>query len=132
MQRFTVQGKTMAIVFRDSEWVDGLSFITEDSDFLQVGMWNYNEGKQLKAHTHKVFERKSYRTQEATYVRSGKLGVDLYDENKTLVEQFVLNEGDVAVFLAGGHGYRILSDGTRVIEFKNGPFLGVEADKELI
>ena len=37
--------------------------------------------------------------------------------------------GDFAVLLAGGHGYEIQEDDTRIIETKNGPFLGVDLDK---
>ena len=40
-----------------------------------------------------------------------------------------LNEGDLAVFVYGGHGYEILEDDTKIIETKNGPFTGVENDK---
>lgn len=29
----------------------------------------------------------------------------------------------------GGYGYRILEDNTKVIEIKNGPYLGAEKDR---
>jgi hypothetical protein len=122
----------LAVVFRDGDWQEGLQFISADDDFLQVGFWQYNEGKVLKAHRHKVFERTAERTQESIYVRCGKVRVDLYSEQKQPCGHFELREGDVATFLMGGHGYKILQNNTRIIEFKNGPFLGVDKDKELI
>ena len=64
-----------------------------------------------------------------TYVKSGSMRVDLYDENKNFVEDFILDEGDLAVFAYGGHGYEILSDNTKIIESKNGPFIDVDTDK---
>ena len=45
------------------------------------------------------------------------------------LEEFTLLEGDLAVFVSGGHGYHILEDNTKIIETKNGPFTGVENDK---
>ena len=50
-------------------------------------------------------------------------------QNKNFVEDFILDEGDLAVFAYGGHGYEILSDNTKIIESKNGPFIDVDTDK---
>ena len=41
----------------------------------------------------------------------------------------MLNEGDLAIFAYGGHGYVILEDNTQIIETKNGPFVDVATDK---
>ena len=53
----------------------------------------------------------------------------LYDDQKNFLQDFVLNEGDLAVFAYGGHGYEILEDNTKIIEAKNGPFVDVNTDK---
>ena len=53
----------------------------------------------------------------------------LYSEEMKYLEDFILNEGDLAVFAYGGHGYEILEDSTQIIETKNGPFVDVETDK---
>jgi hypothetical protein len=45
------------------------------------------------------------------------------------LQDFILKEGELAVFGYGGHGYEILEDDTQIIESKNGPFAGVEQDK---
>ena len=49
--------------------------------------------------------------------------------NQDYLDEYELNEGDLAVFVYGGHGYEILEDDTKIIETKNGPFTGVENDK---
>ena len=36
---------------------DGLSFLTNDDSYIQVGTWNYDENKSLEAHFHNYFER---------------------------------------------------------------------------
>ena len=108
----------------------GLNFITPDETFIQVSSWWYPEGKRLDNHVHKEFDRTAGRTQEMTYVRKGRMKVFLFDDLKKPLEEFVLEEGDLAVFVHGGHGYEILEEGTQIIEAKNGPFIGVENDKE--
>ena len=122
--------KIIAIIYRDNDWVDGLNFFTSDDMFMQVSSWQYNSGQRLADHIHKDYERIISRTQEMTYVKNGKMKVFLYDEEKKPIEEFILNKGDLAVFGYGGHGYEILEDNTQIIETKNGPFIGVENDKE--
>ena len=119
----------LSIVYKEEDWVKGLNFITPDELYIQVGSWWYNKGKKLDSHVHNNFERKTLRTQEMTYVRKGSMRVLLYDDNQKLLEDFILNEGDTAVFAYGGHGYEILDDDTQIIEAKNGPFIDVKTDK---
>ena len=122
-------GKILAIVYREEDWIEGLNFITPDTLFIQVGSWWYQKGKKLDSHVHNEFERVATRTQEMTYVKNGSMKVLLYDENCNYLKDFVLKKGDLAVFAFGGHGYEILEDNTQIIESKNGPFVDVETDK---
>lgn len=120
---------TLAIIYRDNDWIEGLNFITPNELFVQVGSWWYQKGKKLASHVHNDFERKTMRTQEMTYVKNGSMRVLLYDEEHNYLKDFVLHQGDLAVFAYGGHGYEILEDNTKIIEAKNGPFIDVETDK---
>jgi len=122
--------KIIAIIYRNSDWIEGLNFITPSNLFLQVGLWWYQKGKKLDPHTHKSYDRSTNRTHELTYVRKGSMKVIIFDEYKKYLQEFVLNEGDLAVYVCGGHGYEILEDNTKIIEVKNGPFIGVNDDKE--
>lgn len=121
--------KIISIIYRDSDWVEGLNFITPNELFVQVGSWWYDKGKKLASHVHNDFERKATRTQEMTYVKKGSMKVLLYDEKKQYLQEFILFEGDLAVFAYGGHGYEILENNTKIIEAKNGPFVDVDTDK---
>jgi len=129
MKIYKDKGKILSIVYRDEDWVEGLNFITPDELFIQVGSWWYQKGKKLDSHIHNDFERKAMRTQEMTYVKRGSMRVLLYDEDKNYLEDFIIKEGDIAVFAYGGHGYEILDDNTQIIESKNGPFIDVKTDK---
>ena len=129
MKTFKNNDQILSILYRDSDWVEGLNFITPNEMFIQAGSWWYNKGKVLARHVHKDFERLAIRTQEAVYIKTGSMRVDLYSDNLEYLESFVMHEGDLAVFAYGGHGYEILEDGTKVIETKNGPFVDVDTDK---
>jgi len=124
------KGEIIAIIYRNEDWVEGLNFFTPDDLNIQVGSWYYQKGKRISPHIHIVNPRQVDRTHEVTYVKQGKLKVLLYDEDKEFIEQFVLNEGDLAVYAYGGHGYEILENHTQVIEVKNGPFSDISPDKE--
>lgn len=129
METIKHEGKILAIIYRDEDWVEGLNFITPDELFIQVGSWWYPKGKKLASHVHNDFERSAMRTQEMTYVKKGAMRVLLFDDQKNYLQDFVIKAGDLAVVAYGGHGYEILEDGTQIIEAKNGPFVDVETDK---
>ncbi len=123
---------TLAIVLRDEDWEGGLNFISAESDYLQVGTWGYEKGKKLLSHIHLNAPREALRTQEVVLVKEGRLRADIYTEKEALLKSVELKKGDVIVLLAGGHGYEILADNTRVLEVKNGPYVGAEKDRKRI
>lgn len=130
METIKDKNKLLAIIYRDKDWVEGLNFITPDELFIQAGSWYYQKGKKLASHVHKEYARTANKTQEVVFVKQGSMKVFLYDDKRTLVCDFIINQGDLAVMVNGGHGYEILEDGTQVLETKNGPFINVENDKE--
>ena len=129
MEIYEIDSILACIVHRSKNWKAGLDFLTRDTDFVQVGTWNYNSGKKLDKHYHNEIKRTAHITQEVVIVMKGSILAHLYNSKFSLAETITLNEGDIGIFLSGGHGYEILSDDTRIIEVKNGPFLGVEVDK---
>lgn len=107
----------------------GLNFFSNDSEFIQVGEWNYDEGKELAAHIHNEVERKVTRTNEVLFVIMGRVKADIYSIDEIFLESVILNSGDILVLLECGHGYHILDNGTKVLEVKNGPYLGADIDR---
>lgn len=110
-------------------WRDGLNFYSSDDDFIQVGIWGYDDGRHLKAHIHNEVSREVLWTQEVLYVRSGKIRANVFDTAEQKVAELIVDEGDIVILLRGGHGYDILADGTQVLEIKNGPYVGPDLDR---
>jgi hypothetical protein len=113
-------------------WSEGLNFFSNEQDLIQVGIWGYGKGKELKAHTHNEIERKVNWTQEVLYVRKGQINAIIYNTTENKVAEIKVSEGDIIILLKGGHGYEVLQEGTQVLEIKNGPYLGADIDRKRI
>lgn len=122
----------LAIVIRDADWKDGLNFISADGDYQQVGIWGYHKGQKLAPHIHLTQPREVLHTQEVIFVKDGRLRADIYTEKEQFLKSVELSSGDTIILLNGGHGYEILEDNTRVLEVKNGPYIGAEKDRRRI
>ena len=110
-------------------WKDGLSFFSEDDDFIQVGTWGYDSPKELLAHTHNEVIRHVSWTQEVIFVKNGKIKSEIYNLSRKKVKEIICSAGDIIILLRGGHGYHILEDNTQVLEVKNGPYVGADKDR---
>ena len=124
-------GERYAILVDTSQSPEGLSFVSEDSDFIQAGLWKYKKGQKLQAHYHNYFERTSYRTSEVVYVVEGKIESTIFTEKGDFIWKGTLNKGQLIIQLQGAHEYKILEDAV-VVETKNGPYFGPEADRTRI
>ncbi len=110
-------------------WAGGLNFFSADEEYVQVGTWGYESGKELLAHSHNEVSREVLWTQEVLYIKKGQIRAEIYNTKDEKVTELVAGEGDVLILLMGGHGYHILEDGTQVLEIKNGPYVGANADR---
>jgi len=126
------EGKILARFIPNTAWKEGLSFFSQDEEFVQVGAWVYDEGKALAPHVHNFVERKVTHTQEVLYIRSGSIQADIYDLKDQLCESLIVGAGEILILLEGGHGYKILENATQVLEIKNGPYAGPEIDRRRI
>lgn len=132
MQEFRSGECVLARLIRADEQRDRLSFFSEDNEAIQAGTWTYEQGTVLAAHIHNEVKRVILRTCEVLYVISGGLRADIYDESGARAAETEVYAGDILILLAGGHGYEILKNGTRVLEIKNGPYPGAEQDRRRI
>lgn len=119
-------------ITEDSAWGEGLKFFSPDEDYQQVGTWGYGQGKELLAHTHNEVAREVLWTQEVLYIRQGRIRAVIFDTSDTKVAELEAGPGDILILLRGGHGYEIIEDGTQVLEIKNGPYVGPDADRRRI
>ena len=115
------------IIYADYEH-DGIEFFTPPSFSQQLAYMKRSEGEVIQAHVHNAIHRQVTYTQEVLFVRSGKVKVDFYSNDRKYLENRVLSQGDVILLASGGHGFEMLED-TELIEVKQGPHAG-EADKE--
>ena len=105
----------------------GVHFVTPNEFSQQLAYMCHPAGKLIVPHTHNVVHRSVHQTQEALFVRRGRIRVDLYDRSQTYLDSRILTTGDVILLASGGHGFEFLEE-SDVIEVKQGPYLG-EADK---
>jgi len=119
----------LARLVKAEDWNEGLGFYSNDEEVIQVGTWQYDSRKQLMKHIHNEVDRVITRTNEVLYVVSGKVKAFIYDLDEKLVEELTIDAGDTLILLDCGHGYEIMADNTKVIEIKNGPYLGAETDR---
>lgn len=124
-------GDTLLAIQISSEALcaEGSHFFSNDLDFIQLASHHYEKGKSFLPHQHHNLPRISERTQEVLLVLNGALKADIFDHDHNLVDSFLLEKGDVVVLLDGGHGFTVLTNNTRFIEIKNGPYLGAEKDR---
>ena len=119
--------KTLAIIIRRNFQKEGIEFFTPDDFSQQLAYMHRPEGYVIPPHVHNLVAREVTLTQEVLFIRSGKVRVDFYDDEKNYLESAILDPGDVILLAAGGHGFEMLEP-TEMIEVKQGPYCG-EADK---
>lgn len=106
--------------------------LSPDHELLQVCGRKMNKGMFVPPHRHLEIIRNTNITQEAWLLLRGRVKAKFYDLDSSYLCTRIINTGDIVVFYRGGHGLKVLEDDTLFYEFKNGPYYGVEIDKEKI
>lgn len=121
-------GLTLAILVRRDFREDGIHFFTPDNFSQQLGYMSRPGGYMIAPHVHRPVPRVVEFTKEVIILKSGRVRVDFYDDDKNYLESRVLEPGDVILLARGGHGFQMLAD-SEMLEVKQGPYVGA-ADKE--
>ena len=127
VERIIHEGLELAVIVRAAPANEGIRFYTGPDATLQIGQMLRPPGYLIRPHVHLPLARTVSYTQEALFIRSGRLRVDFYDEKQQFVESRELKAGDVVLLTRGGHGFRML-EATEIVEVKQGPYVG-EGDK---
>jgi hypothetical protein len=114
--------KIFAIILRDNYKSEGISFFTPNDFSQQLGYMNRPKGYEIPPHIHNKVVRNVEFTNEVLLIKSGKVRVDFYDENKTYFQSEILNKGDVILLVKGGHGFEMIEK-SEIIEIKQGPYV---------
>jgi hypothetical protein len=103
--------------------------LTTSTSILQVAAIPLPRNTRVSPHKHNPLIRETVGTAEAWVVITGKVLIDIYDLDETLVGSWTLDPGSLATTFMGGHGLTSLQSDTLVYEFKNGPYWGPDVDK---
>lgn len=129
MERIEKDGEIIAIVVRKAKSIEGIQFFSPPEFSQQLGLISREKNYVIKPHVHKRIPREVSVTQEVLHILSGRIAIDLYDRNKEKIKSIELEAGDTVLLASGGHGIRILED-AKMLEVKQGPYSGVDGDKE--
>ncbi len=127
IEHITHKDKLLSIIIRTQFEKDGIEFFTPDAFSQQLAYMRRPSGYVIEPHIHNLVNRQVQFTQEALFIKSGRVRVDFYDDNQKFLESRELFPGDVILLAAGGHGLTMLEE-SEIIEVKQGPYAG-EDDK---
>lgn len=127
IERITVNGRLLSVIIRVNFNKDGIEFFTPNEFSQQLAYMNRPKGYVIPPHVHNEVSREVTFTKETIFVKSGKVRIDFYDDDRTYLESRVLCSGDVVLLAYGGHGFEMIEP-TEMIEVKQGPYVG-EKDK---
>lgn len=120
-------GLILSMIIRANFCKEGIDFFTPDDFSQQLGYMNRPKGYLIEPHVHNTIKREVFLTQEVLFIKSGKVRIDFYDENKVYLESKIVVNGDVIILAYGGHGFYMLEQ-SEIIEVKQGPYCG-DSDK---
>jgi mannose-6-phosphate isomerase-like protein (cupin superfamily) len=127
MQQITYNGHLLALIVSRNYQESGIHFFTPNDLSQQLAYMSHPVGKIIPPHVHNPVAREVQYTQEALFIRKGKLRVDFYSDQQDYIDSRILESGDVILLITGGHGFEVL-EALEMIEVKQGPYVG-EQDK---
>ena len=125
IENITHKNLLLSVIIRAEYHKEGISFFTPDNFSQQLGYMNRPQGYVIPPHVHNLVPREVSLTQEVLYIKSGKVRVDFYDDDKNYLQSSILQKGDVILLAHGGHGFEMLEQ-SEMIEIKQGPYCGEE------
>lgn len=122
-------GELIAIIVRADFKKNGIEFFTADNFSQQLAYMNRPAGYKIESHIHNKVRREVLYTQEVLFIKSGKVQIDFFDDNRNYIKSRILNQGDVILLAHGGHGF-VMLEKSEIIEVKQGPYAG-DGDKTI-
>ena len=105
------------------------TFLTPPDYKQQVGYIVYPAGGEIQRHVHRPLERHLVGTSEVVIVTRGRCEIAIYNDQRELVATREMREGDIALMVSGGHGFRMLED-TVFLEVKQGPYMELDEKEQ--
>jgi len=123
IENISHNGQLISIIIRSQYHAQGIIFFTPDDFSQQLAYMNRKKGYVIAPHVHNPVKREVSYTQEVLFIKSGKVRVDYFDNDKNYLESRMLSQGDVVLLSSGGHGFFMCED-SEIIEVKQGPYAG--------
>lgn len=127
IQKITHNNILLSIIIRRNFQKNGIEFFTPPEFSQQLAYMKRPKNYIIPPHVHNPVVREVQLTQEVLFIKSGKVRVDFYDDDKNYLKSTILEAGDVILLAHGGHGFEMLEE-SEIIEVKQGPYAG-EMDK---
>jgi hypothetical protein len=110
-------------IYRFSRAPTRTVFATPQGAQLQAGFIVHAAGHEITRHIHRPIERVVHQTAEVLLVLTGSCEADIFNSDRALLATRILNQGDVMVTVAGGHGFRMRENAV-LFEIRQGPYFG--------
>jgi mannose-6-phosphate isomerase-like protein (cupin superfamily) len=123
IEKITINNIILSIIIRANYKSSGIQFFTPNEYSQQLAYMRRPLDYSIPPHVHNPVSRSVSFTQEVLFIKSGKLRVDFYNDQKKYLESKILYTGDVILLSSGGHGFHMLEE-TEIIEVKQGPYAG--------
>ena len=123
IENISHNGQLISVIIRSQYNAEGIKFFTPDDFSQQLAYMNRKKDYVIPPHVHNTVKREVNYTQEVLLIKSGKVRVDYFDDDKNYLESRTLSQGDVVLLSGGGHGFYMLED-SEIIEVKQGPYAG--------
>tara|TARA_Y100000590_G_scaffold452094_1_gene594602 strand:+ start:543 stop:971 length:429 start_codon:yes stop_codon:yes gene_type:complete len=121
IEKINIKGIIYAIIIKSNYSKEGIEFFTPEDFSQQLAYMKRPKGYEIKPHLHIKSLKQTTSTQEVLFIKSGKVRVDFYDNDKNYLTSRILNVGDIILLSEGGHGFNIIEE-AEIIEIKQGPF----------
>jgi len=131
IKEISFENQLYAFVCSLNDVSKGLEFLSDDTDFIQLGTWNYEKNFSTVPHYHLEHDKPSNLTQEVVLVHKGSVKCRLFTKEGNYVDEVDINEGELIVQIYGVHEY-IMNEDSIVLEIKNGPYYGPDVDRKRI
>jgi hypothetical protein len=124
-------GIVFALILRKGLDPETTTFYTSKDTSLQLGIIKHEKGYMEPPHIHRRSEKLVYNVIESLHIEYGKVEINFYNEEGEKIDKTILNEGDVALLINGGHAIKALET-FKAIKIKQGPYLSIEEDKQFL
>ena len=123
IEKITSNNQIIAIIIRNEFSKEGIEFFTPGDFSQQLGYMKHTKGETIQEHIHVLHVREIQYTQETLFIKSGRVKINFYHQDKLFFTSRELKTGDVILLASGGHGFEFLEE-TEMIEVKQGPYCG--------